>query len=187
MVNKKNVVDDAIKQIDGYLLSIYPDIELGCYALKMGINADWEFENNEMIVCNSINETDSGKIIEIKPNENYHEEVKIDDLITFAKFIIKVNEEIAEKEKEFKLTIKKEKEEFEERIKSFYDSLSDMKSKTFNTIKNTNNISSLDDNDVDSSNTDEITEKHDVDGEQANGKSKKEVNKNEKGDGPKGK
>lgn len=150
-----NVIHKSIEEIDGYLQSIQLDYDLGCYYIEMGIDSNWDFEDNERIKCSVIDEDEKngkGKFIKISPRKKYVDSVKIDDLILFAKFIVKFNQELDKEQEEFENKLKKQKEEMTNKINSFYEELSKKKKETFTKLSDDHDDepnNEIDDSDLD--------------------------------------
>jgi hypothetical protein len=109
------IIQNIFKSIDGYLISIERDTENGWYFLKVGIPSDWVFKGNKSIACDVKQESELGRIVDIKPKKNG---ITIDDLIEFLSLVERTNAIIVEKQKEIderlteaKLALKKEMEE----------------------------------------------------------------------------
>lgn len=123
-----SVIQKKIESLDGYLFSIKRDTENGWYYLEVGLPKSWIFRGNDIINCKKINEWDEGNLIQIEPNEN---NVTIDDLIKFTHIILKTNEKIIAKEKEFEEKITKIKEELNVERNEFFSELDSLRDKSF--------------------------------------------------------
>lgn len=125
------VIDSALKGVEGYLISMERDTEHGWYTLQVGLPKNWVFDSNTEIDCDVINETSVGKIVRISPlNEN----IVADDLFEFLSIIIKTNNRIAEKEKEFSDRMDEMKSVLEKEAKKFYEELDELKENSFKKI-----------------------------------------------------
>ncbi len=121
-------LETILEPVGGFLFSITRNALKGWYELEIGIHKGWVFNENSEISCESIDESDTGKLIKIAPkNEN----VVIDDLIDFVKIIIETNEKIAEKELKFNEKIKQMKETLEEEARKFYEEVDELKDNSF--------------------------------------------------------
>lgn len=125
------LVEEALKPITGYLISITRDTINGWYEFEIGLPAEWVFVNNDDINCEIINETDEGKLMKISPlNPN----IGIDDLIIYVETIIVTNQKIADKEKEFETKMKEMKLHLEDEARKFYEELDSLKEVSFKNL-----------------------------------------------------
>lgn len=124
-------VEEKLKTITGYLLSIKRNTVSGWYELEIGLPNKWIFNENEAIGCEIINESDSGKLVKIFPKNN---NVIIDELIQFVSIIIDTNKEIEKKEKEFTSQLEEMKKMFELKAADFYKELDELKVNSFKTV-----------------------------------------------------
>lgn len=124
-------IENILEPITGYLISITRDTVHGWYQLEIGIPKGWVFDENKEIKCNVISENNQGKLIKISPKKN---NISVDDLIAFVEIIIKTNEKIAEREKEFADKMANMKKTLEEEAKQFYKELDELKEHSFKNI-----------------------------------------------------
>jgi len=122
------LINEKLKPISDYVLSFERDTDKGWYVANFGIPASWEIKDNEDIGFELVNETDVGKLIKIFPKR---EGVIFDDLVLFIKIIVKTNEKIAAKEKEFNEKIEQMKKGLEDEVKNFYSGLDQFKKQAF--------------------------------------------------------
>lgn len=122
------IIHKLLSNLEGNLISIQRNTVDGWYELEVGIPNGWVYKTNDIIECETINKTDNGILLKIKPKD---ENVVIDDLIDFANLIIETNAKIVEKEREFNEKMNKYKKELEEQAKKFYDELDTIKENSF--------------------------------------------------------
>ena len=125
------MMDEKLKPLEGYLISIVRDTVNGWYFIEMGLPKDWSYDSNDIIVCDVINEDEVGRLLKISPKIS---EVTIDNLIQFATLLIETNMRVAERERKFQERLKEMKRSFEEETASFYQELEDLKKSSFNDI-----------------------------------------------------
>ena len=121
-------IDQALDPIDGYLISITRDTVNGWYELQVGLPSKWVFDDNNDIKCEILAESDEGKLVKISPKKTG---IVIDDLVLFVKIIIKTNEMIVQKEKEFTETMEIMKGELENKAKTYYEELDRLREESF--------------------------------------------------------
>jgi len=121
-------IDQALAPISGYLISITRDTVNGWYELQVGIPNNWVFDDNNDVECEILAEAEEGKLIKVSPKKTG---VVIDDLILFVKVIIKTNQMIAEKEREFTETMEAMKGELENKAKAYYEELDKLREESF--------------------------------------------------------
>jgi hypothetical protein len=125
------IIESIIEPITGYLKCMVRNTEKGWYELEVGIHKNWVFDENNEIGCEIIAELDGGKLIKIFPkNEN----IVIDDLFLFVEVIIKTNEQIAEREKQFAAQMEEMKKSLELQASEFYKELDELKENSFKKI-----------------------------------------------------
>ncbi len=129
----KNPLHFGLENIKEYCFKIIRNTDREWWELEIGIPSSWEVKDNKKIACNVLQENEIGKHLHIYPKK---EMVLIDDLVLFVNIIIKTNEEIAKKEKEFSDKIKKMKEGLENEVKSFYEKLERDKISAFENLQN---------------------------------------------------
>lgn len=128
---EKNKIENELSEIENYCFSISRNTEKEWWEIEVGLPLSWEVKRNNNIGFTVLNENEMGKVLHIFPNKD---NVTIDDLILFVKIIIKTNEEIAEKEKQFNDEIEKMKKDLEDKIKGFYENLEKDKEKAFKSL-----------------------------------------------------
>lgn len=122
------IIEEALGNVDGYLISIKRDMMNGWYELEIGLPKKWVFDDNGVIKCEVLNQSDAGKLIKISP---VNETVGIDDLIKFVEVIIETNNVIAEKEKEFTDKMEEMKSKLELEAKKYFKELDELKENSF--------------------------------------------------------
>jgi hypothetical protein len=125
----EKTVENALETITGYLISITRNTKNGWYELEIGIPSTWIFNGNDEINCNVLEESETGKLLNISPKT---ENISVDVLISFVELIISVNIKIAEKELELNNKMEEIKSELEGKLKGFYEELDELKEKPFN-------------------------------------------------------
>jgi len=128
-------VEEKLKPLSGYLISIKRNTVNGWYELQIGVPADWIYKGNDIIKCEPIQTVDAGHILLISPKKD---DVIVDDLIDFVVLIIETNQKIREKEKEFTNKMDTVKKSLEDEAKQFYKQLEDLKEKSFSKFNTTN-------------------------------------------------
>ena len=113
---------------DGYITSFTRNTVEGWWELEVGLPISWVFDENSGIDCEIVLENDIGKLIRVFPKKD---DIFIDDLITFVEIIIKTNEKIAEKEKQFTDKMQEMKGVLEKEAKKFYQELDELKENSF--------------------------------------------------------
>lgn len=121
-------VEEGLKPIEGYMLSLKRDTMNGWYVMEVGLPAGWIYRGNDYIECEIVTETKAGSLIKIFPKV---EGVLADDLVSFVELILETNSKIAEKEKEFTDSLEESKEQLNAVAKRFYTELDDLKKKSF--------------------------------------------------------
>ena len=121
-------VEGILEPIEGYMLSIERDTINGWYFMKVGIPKNWVFDENNEIGYEILSEADEGKLLKIFPKKHT---IVIDDLIAFVEIIIKTNETIAAKEKEFASQMQEFKTSLERKASEFYKELDELKDNSF--------------------------------------------------------
>lgn len=124
-------IESILNPLTGYLISITRNTINGWYELEIGIPANWVFDENEIIECEVLKESEAGKLIKVKP-KNLN--VVLDDLISFVDVIIETNKRIADKEKQFNDKMEKMKIQLEEEAKKFYKELDELKENSFKSL-----------------------------------------------------
>lgn len=127
------IIENILKGVEGYLISMERDTEHGWYVLNIGLPKNWVFDGNSEIDCEVVNETKVGKLIKVSP---INETVVIDDLFDFVNVIIETNNRIVEKEKEFSVKMDEMKLVLENEAKKFYTELEELKENSFKKINN---------------------------------------------------
>lgn len=119
-----NTIDSILKPINHYLISINRNTTNGWYELQIGLPNNWIFDENDNIECEIIAESDEGKLVRIAPKKA---KILIDDLVHFVELILKINDRIAAKEREFTERMEAMKEELELEAKKYYTEIDDIK------------------------------------------------------------
>jgi D-ribose pyranose/furanose isomerase RbsD len=125
------VINDKLKPIYNYLITIDWNIEKEWLELTVGLPKEWEYKENKSINFEIINETDVGRVIKLIPKNNV---VIIDDLVEYVEIVIRVNNEIEIKKQEFTKEMEEMKKTFQQKISDFYDTLDQEKKKSFDLI-----------------------------------------------------
>jgi len=121
-------ISDALNAITGYLITIKRNTFEGWYELEIGIPIDWVFDENDEIKCEVLEESKTGKLINVSPK---NVDVPIDALVTFVEIIIETNYRIAEKQQEFENKMLEMKVELETKAKIFYKELDELRENSF--------------------------------------------------------
>lgn len=128
-----NTIELALQPVMGFLMSINRNPTDGWYEIEVGLPPNWEFGENDEIMCNIISESTAGKLVKISPKKSG---ILIDDLVAFVGVIIDTNKKIADKEKEFTDKMQEMKNMLENEAKKFYDELDILKVDSFKTLNN---------------------------------------------------
>ena len=123
-----NSIEERLKPLEGFLISITRDTVNGWYKLQIGLPKDWIYRENDIISCEELSKSKEGTLIEVSPKK---EGIIIDDLVDFVGLIMDTNSKIAEKEKEFTNKMNEVKEELEKKAKDFYGELEDLRQHSF--------------------------------------------------------
>ena len=121
-------IQAALAPTDGYITSFVRNTVEGWWEIEVGLPASWVFDENTKIGCEVVMENDMGKLIKVYPKT---EDVVVDDLLAFVEVIIKTNEKIAEKEKQFTDRMEEMKGLLEKEAMKFYEELDDIKENSF--------------------------------------------------------
>lgn len=121
-------IQSALAPTDGYITSFIRNTVEGWWEIEVGLPASWIFDENSKIGCEVTMETDAGKLVRVYPKTD---DVVIDDLVAFVEVIIKTNEKIAEKEKEFTDRMQEMKKILEKEATKFYEELDELKEDSF--------------------------------------------------------
>lgn len=127
-MTKTTIIEQELKKIEGYLLSIQRDTINGWYFLEVGIPSSWISDSNKEIECETIAENDNYKLLKIVPKKRT---IIVDDLLLFVIKIMQVNEQIAKKEKEFTSKMESMKKSLEKEAEKFYSDLEKLKQNSF--------------------------------------------------------
>lgn len=127
-----NIIENALKPTNGYVLKMTRNTVNGWYELEVGIPNNWVFAENDDIKCEILNEFKTGKLVKISPKT---EDIIVDDLYHFVELIIITNEKIAKKEKEFTDKMNEMKNKLESEAKNFYAELDKLKENSFKDLK----------------------------------------------------
>lgn len=129
-MTQNQLIDNTLKPLDGYLISIVRDTINGWYEIKFGIPASWVYdESNKDVACIVENSTDKGILLKVHPKK---ENVTIDDLIQFLQNLMKVNIVIQKKQDEFKERMKEHKSVIQEETDKFCELIDNLKLNAFN-------------------------------------------------------
>lgn len=115
-------IQEKLEQLEGRLISITRNTEMGWYELKIGLPPDWSYKQSKKVVYEVEASSDKGELLKIFPNEE-SENVTIDDLINYVNFIIKSNLDIQKKKEEFELKLAEEKERISREMEKFNEEL----------------------------------------------------------------
>jgi hypothetical protein len=126
------LLEKALNNIDGYLLSIERDAMKGKYELKVGIPKDWVYESTEKVECEVIQTTKQGDLIKIVALED---DIVIDDLIEFVNIIIATNHQIAEMQEKHKKGQEEAVKKMEEEEAMFMEEIENMAKNSFKNMK----------------------------------------------------
>lgn len=121
-------IDEKLKPLEGYLLSITRNIQKGWFEFEVGVPSEWVYKGNEIIDCNVIDKSEVGHLLKIVPK---HDNITVDDLIDFLQLIIDTNSQIQKKEKEFNDKMDKVKKDLENQAKKFYEELNNLREESF--------------------------------------------------------
>ena len=127
-------IELALEPTDGYINSFTRNTVEGWWELEVGLPKAWVYDENTQIGCEIIFENDLGKLIKVFPKKTG---VVIDDLVSFIEIIIRTNEKIAKKEKEFTDKIQAMKNVLEEEAIHFYEELDELKENSFKDLNDT--------------------------------------------------
>lgn len=127
-----NIIENALKPTNGYVLKMTRNTVNGWYELEVGIPNNWVFAENDDIKCEILNEFKTGKLVKVSPRT---EDIIVDDLYHFVELIIITNEKIAKKEKEFTDKMNEMKNKLESEAKNFYAELDKLKENSFKDLK----------------------------------------------------
>lgn len=130
------IIEEILKPISSYLMSFDRNTTKGWYELKIGLPIKWVFDDGDVIECDVLEETKIGRVLKVFPSPVSEDDVpaSIDDLVEFAQIIIKTNENIALKEKEFSDRMNEVKVSLEKEAKKFYTELDELKVNSFKTM-----------------------------------------------------
>jgi len=121
-------IQAALVPTDGYIKSFTRNTVEGWWELEIGLPVNWVYDENIKVGCEVVFENEVGKLVKIFPQKT---DVVIDDLIAFVEVIIKTNERIAEKEKQFTDKMQEMKSILEKEAKQFYRELDELKENSF--------------------------------------------------------
>lgn len=121
-------IELALDSTTGYINSFTRNTLEGWWEVEVGLPVTWVFDENSKISCEIIFENEVGKLIKVSPKKH---DVVIDDLIEFIEIIIKTNEKIAEKEKQFTDKMQEMKNHLEEEAIKFYRELDELRENSF--------------------------------------------------------
>lgn len=130
-------VEEGLRPIEGYMLSLRRDTMNGWYEMEIGLPAGWIYRGNDYIECEVVKEMKAGTLIKIYPKVDG---ILVDDLISFVGLILNTNSKIAEKEREFTDSLEQSKEQLNAVAKRFYTELDDLKKQSFSKFDTENKI-----------------------------------------------
>ena len=123
-----NVLDESLKKIDGYLLSIERNTETSRYEIKVGIPKDWIYQENDRINFDILVESEIGTIIVLF---GVTDDVVVDDLIEYVNIVISTNKRIVEMQEDFERKLEEAKEELVKEVSDFEDKIEEVKKQSF--------------------------------------------------------
>jgi len=124
-------IEKMLEPLDGYLISITRNTEVGWYELEVGIPAKWAIAGNQFVACEIVSDDENGKIVILAPAKS---DVGLGTLVDFMKLLINTNKKIAEKEALFAKKMENFKSTFENKANQFYKELDDMRETSFKPI-----------------------------------------------------
>lgn len=146
-------IEAALDPSDGKINTFKRDTIKGWWEIEVGIPSKWVFEENNNIGTEIIFENKLGKLIRVYPKNH---DIVIDDLVTYIDVVIKTNEKIAEKEKQFTDKMEQMRTMLEIEAEKFYVELDELRDNSFK--KNNaefNETLNVDDSKVDDSKVDD--------------------------------
>lgn len=121
-------IEECLAPIAGYLKSMNRDTVKGQYELEVGIPKNWVFDENLNIGIEIVLDNEFGKLVRVFPKKP---NIIVDDLVDFVEIIMKTNQKIAEKEKEFTIKMEEMKKSLEKQASEFYKELDELKDNSF--------------------------------------------------------
>ena len=121
-------LQNILKKLDGYLISIKRNLDTSMYELEVGFRKNWTFKSTDDIECEILDEFDDGTIVKIYGK---HDEVIVDDLIIFINKVIDTNKKITEMQEKFDEELEEQKTEIANKILEFDQSILDFKDSSF--------------------------------------------------------
>ena len=128
----ENYIENKLKELEGYLLSIERNPDESRYEVKIGVPKSWVYKGNSLIECEVISKTEVGVLLLIYSKKK---NISLDALIEFSTLILKTNKKIQEKEISFKKEIDKAKKKLEDQVKEFYSDLEKIKEVSFKNLE----------------------------------------------------
>lgn len=133
----EGIVQEQLEKVKEYLISIENDYETDSWVIKVGLPAKWVVNNNDLINISIITEMNEGKIISIRP---ISPNITIDVLLEFISLIIKTNQAIIDRQKEFALEVKKMEEEIAEKTKGYFNEINKLGASQAEILSDTTNL-----------------------------------------------
>lgn len=121
-------VQKKLETLDGYLIRIERNPEIGAYYIVVGIEDGWVYRDTDKIICEEIGSGDGGKLVKISPIDD---SIILDDLFLFFEKIIEINIKIIERRKEYEMEMKKMEEMIIEKEATLYDEINQLKDISF--------------------------------------------------------
>lgn len=115
-------IQDKLELLEGKLISITRNTEMGYYELKIGLPPDWTYKANSKVDYEEEHKSEKGDILKIFPHED-SENTTIDDLINYVNIVIKTNLDMQKKKEEFEKRLLQEREKIEKEMEKFYEEL----------------------------------------------------------------
>lgn len=125
-------IHNKLKNLEGYLVSIERDPDMGVYTIKVGLPSGWVYRETETIKCEVLNSSDEGKLILIKPVDD---SIVIDDLFRFFDKLIEVNHTILRREEEFQKEMEQIKQLLETKKDEFYQEIDELGDISFSELE----------------------------------------------------
>lgn len=135
------LIEKALEPTTGYIISFERNPLEGWWEAKVGLPKSWVYHETDDVKCEVLEETENGKLINVMPTDP---EIVIDDIIMFIETIIKINNEIHEKEQAFKSEMDEVKTMLQEKAEKFYNELDVLKKSSFNNALNKNDTNQED-------------------------------------------
>lgn len=124
-------LEKILDRLDGKLLSIERNTELGSYELKIGLPATWVYKKTDFVELDEIHKSDKGVLLKIYSTDDA---VCIDDLIDYINVIIDTNEKIAAKEDEYNRLMQERKKQLEDEFSKYEEEIEELREKSFKSM-----------------------------------------------------